>query len=91
MVIALGLDYTMGKRVDSPTVGREICKAMDNTFQEEKAALETPALTVSRGSTLEPVGSGECHCLSSLAPSHGGHSNFCSKEVWSDTVHVEDE
>lgn len=39
-------------RVDSPVVVSETCEAMGTTLQEEEAALETPALTVSGGSIL---------------------------------------
>lgn len=88
MVVALGLDYTMGVRSDSPAVGGETREAMGITFQEEDATPDTPLITTSRENTPESDRSGKGPCLPSPAPSLGGDSNFYSEKVWSGFVHI---
>lgn len=72
MAIALGLDFITGARANLSVVGGEAHETMDITFHEEQAAPETPIITISRGSTLEPIKSGEGPSLPSQTLSFGG-------------------
>lgn len=53
------MDFITGVRADLPIMGKETCESMGITFHEEEAALETPIITISRGSTPKLAGSGE--------------------------------
>lgn len=65
MVAAMGLDYTTGVRADFFAMGRETCKVMGTSFQEEEASLGDPYSHDIQGGTLEQAKSGEGHGRSS--------------------------
>lgn len=70
----------MGARVDSTAAGGEAYEAMGIIFQEEQTTLETSTTAVSRGSTLEPVGSDKGLSFPSHAPSFGRDSKSSFEE-----------